>query len=384
MESAANFNRMGNAALRDGDARAAIRLFGQACALDPGQPALLFNLAAARRAAGDLNGAIEALDEALAVDPYFVQAMFQKAVVLDESGHERAAIGVFRNFLDTVPDELSADPRFEATLARARAAVAEDGVKLAAQLDAIMATASRRVRDSLAHLSGAAPLYRSESSFLPIAELPSIPFFDRAVTPWLDRLEKGWRALRDEALVLIDSIDRFDPYVANPPGTPLNQWAGLDHNRDWGAHFLWRHGTRFDKNLARLPAMTALLEDLPLLHLPGRAPNAFLSRLAPRTTIPAHNGVTNARATVHLPLIVPAGCGFRVGTERREWVPGEAWVFDDTIEHEAWNTSDEPRIILIFDIWNPLIDNAERKALASALDAYDRHHQIVRTALDEF
>jgi aspartyl/asparaginyl beta-hydroxylase (cupin superfamily) len=35
-------------------------------------------------------------------------------------------------------------------------------------------------------------------------------------------------------------------------------------------------------------------------------------------------------------------------------------VFDDTIEHEAWNDSDVPRGILIFDVWNPFLDAAER------------------------
>ena len=119
----------------------------------------------------------------------------------------------------------------------------------------------------------------------------------------------------------------------------------------------------------------ALLDSLPLLDIPGRGPNAFLSRLAPRTRIPAHNGVTNARVTVHLPLIVPPGCGFRVGPETREWVAGKAWVFDDTIEHEAWNDSDEPRLILIFDIWNPCLDAAERDHLRRVLGQWDRHYR---------
>ena len=65
--------------------------------------------------------------------------------------------------------------------------------------------------------------------------------------------------------------------------------------------------------------------------------------------------MTNTRLTVHLPLVVPSDCGFRVGATTREWIPDRAWVFDDTIEHEAWNLSDTPRAILIFDIWNPLL-----------------------------
>ena len=44
-------------------------------------------------------------------------------------------------------------------------------------------------------------------------------------------------------------------------------------------------------------------------------------------------------------------------------------VFDDTIEHEARNDSDEVRVVLIFDVWNPLLQPAERefvKAMAAA------------------
>ncbi len=63
---------------------------------------------------------------------------------------------------------------------------------------------------------------------------------------------------------------------------------------------------------------------------------------------------------MHLPLIVPEDCRFRVGNETREWKEGKAWVFDDTIDHEAWNDSDELRVIMMIDIWNPFLSPAER------------------------
>jgi aspartyl/asparaginyl beta-hydroxylase (cupin superfamily) len=94
--------------------------------------------------------------------------------------------------------------------------------------------------------------------------------------------------------------------------------------------------------------------------------------LQPRTRIPPHTGVSNTRAIVHLPLLVPPGCGFRVGGEVREWREGAAFIFDDTIEHEAWNDSDTPRTILIFDVWNPYLDSTERdlvRAFYAAADA---------------
>ena len=94
---------------------------------------------------------------------------------------------------------------------------------------------------------------------------------------------------------------------------------------------------RNETNCARCPATAALLERLPLLDLPGKGPTAMFSLLEPRTRIPPHTGSNNVRATVHLPLIVPEGCGLRVGAETRAFAPGKAWAFDDTIEHEAWN-----------------------------------------------
>ncbi len=88
--------------------------------------------------------------------------------------------------------------------------------------------------------------------------------------------------------------------------------------------------------------------------------------LEARTRIPPHTGITNVRLTVHLPLIVPPGCAFRVGGEIREWRTGNAWVFDDSIEHEAWNDSDAERAILIFDVWNPQLTPLERDLVRDA------------------
>lgn len=93
----------------------------------------------------------------------------------------------------------------------------------------------------------------------------------------------------------------------------------------------------------------------------------MFSLLKPHTRIPPHTGVTNSRLVTHLPLIVPEKCGFRVGNTTREWVPGIAWVFDDTIEHEAWNLSDKLRVVLIFDVWHPALSESERMMITSLM-----------------
>ena len=73
-------------------------------------------------------------------------------------------------------------------------------------------------------------------------------------------------------------------------------------------------------------------------------------------------------------MIVPPGCGFRVGNETREWKAGEAWVFDDTIEHEAWNESDQLRVILMIDVWNPHLSESERAMVSALLNGIRKYN----------
>ncbi len=99
----------------------------------------------------------------------------------------------------------------------------------------------------------------------------------------------------------------------------------------------------------------------------------MFSALQPQTRIPPHTGETNARLVAHLPLVVPERCAFRVGYDWRQWEEGKVFVFDDSIEHEARNDSDQLRVVLIFDVWNPLLSLAERgvvEALALAMQEF--------------
>jgi aspartyl/asparaginyl beta-hydroxylase (cupin superfamily) len=164
---------------------------------------------------------------------------------------------------------------------------------------------------------------------------------------------------------------RFGPYVDYPPGLPLDQWAELNQSPRWSAFFLFRDGAPVSGNADRCPATIAALARAPQPNVVRRSPAAMFSVLQPRTRIPPHTGVSNTRLVVHLPLILPPDCRFRVGNETRAWREREAWVFDDTIEHEAWNDSDQPRTILIFDIWSPFLSDAERALIAHVTIAAD-------------
>jgi aspartyl/asparaginyl beta-hydroxylase (cupin superfamily) len=139
-------------------------------------------------------------------------------------------------------------------------------------------------------------------------------------------------------------------------------------------------GRIIEENAARCPATMAALGMVDQPCVEGMSPSAMFSILKPRTRIPPHTGAANTRLVLHLPLIVPQGCGFRVGGETRAWREGEAWVFDDTIEHEAWNDSDQPRAILICDVWAPTLSPTEREGVARVMGAAHRFNAFEASA----
>ena len=103
---------------------------------------------------------------------------------------------------------------------------------------------------------------------------------------------------------------------------------------------------------------------MPLVKCHGTSPEAFFSLLKPGAHIRPHFGVANTKVAVHLPLVIPEGdCAIRVGEETRQWTEGRCLIFDDSFEHEAWNRSDQLRIVFIFDVWNPDLTPEECTAI---------------------
>jgi aspartyl/asparaginyl beta-hydroxylase (cupin superfamily) len=239
----------------------------------------------------------------------------------------------------------------------------------AAELDP---TERRRSRAFVEAALGQRRIYVNECQGLCYPFLPADEFFDDHHFPWFGELAAKTDAIREELLGLLkDPGEALRPYVRMESGIGENKWSGLDHSLDWGAIFLWEYGEPNREVIDRCPATAATLEALPGAKIAGRAPSAFFSMLKPRTHIPPHTGITNTRAIIHLPLIVPEGCGFRVGGETRQWIEGQPFAFDDTIEHEAWNGSDELRAVLIFDVWNPHLTEKERAIIADYYGAAD-------------
>ena len=360
-------------ALRRRDMPAALRLLGEAEAADPADVDLKMQRAMALRASGDLAGALAALEAALDLDPYNFVALLGKGALLERAVGEAQSADTYKNALKIAPAEVP--PPLRPAVARARDVVARTADALEAHLwDAVgglsgelAGQAKARFGESLRAFAGKGRIYNSEPLMLHYSRLPSIPFYDRELFPWLPELEAATDTIRGELEALLARPDEFAPYIAYPPGVPVNQWGELNHSPRWSSAFLWRDGERQDQACARCPKTAALMDELPLARQAGFAPTVVFSALQAKTHIPPHTGSTNTRLLCHLPLILPGPARFRVGGETREWKLGQAWVFDDTIEHEAWNDADALRVILIIDVWNPYLEPAEREMVTAML-----------------
>ena len=375
-------NAAGGYMCRSGDVRRARELFEKAIAADGTSKVLWLNLANACRALGDRSAEAQALEKALAIDPRCVAALLRKAAMLEDTGAGKKAFFFYQAALDSVASGARLPQQAAAALAHARDVVLANRGELERFLELELAPVrARYAADDQLRYDACRDVYLRKRSVyhnqpkqLLFPYLPEIEFFQRQQFPWLDLLETATEQIASEALAaLANGAAGFKPYINFAPGTPIDEWGPLNHSPDWSVFSLWHDGEKIPDHMQKCPRTTEVLAQMPLCDVPHHAPGAYFSVLRPRTRLPPHTGTTNTRSIVHLPLVIPAGCGFRVGADARTWRKGEAWVFDDSIEHEAWNDSDDTRIILIFDIWNPLLSAAERdlvRALTVGIGRY--------------
>ncbi len=371
-------NAAGMAAIRAGDLPEAIAAFDRAVEADPTALPLLSNLAHAHRLAGNSGEERAALERALALDRLDFGAQLRMAQLLQRIGEEAQALVAWAGVVQLASQITTLASHIQEEVEAGRAYSTALQNRISEKLDAALGpqesswgeTDNRRIRAFIDGTLGRRRVFHNQCAGVLYPFLPEDEFFDRHHFPWFAELEAHHTEIRAELdALLADPGAALRPYVRMEQGTPQNDWTALDHSLDWGACFLWEYGLRNEVVTQRCPKTAALIERLPLAPIPGRAPNVFFSILQPGKRIPPHTGVTNTRAIVHLALDVPPGCGFRVGNETREWVEGTAFAFDDTIEHEAWNTSDRPRAVLILDSWNPHLSERERMAIVDYFDA---------------
>jgi aspartyl/asparaginyl beta-hydroxylase (cupin superfamily) len=199
--------------------------------------------------------------------------------------------------------------------------------------------------------------------------LPYVDFADVAQFHWRKELESRHRELRDEASDLLADTSDFSPYVKRSSEYPQGDVYGLVENPSWSSLYLWNSGEPIEENVARCPrTFAAMNEIVPQCEIRGKFPSVLFSLLKPGAHIPPHNGMLNIQYICHLPLIVPPNCRFRVGESTVEWHEGKMLAFDDTVEHEARNDSDQDRLILLFYIWNPFLSDEEQLLVRTMLE----------------
>lgn len=371
----ATLSASANLAMGRGEVLTARGHLEQAVKLAPNRHDLWINLAACCRRLGDYAAAFDAVNRALSLAPRSFLALLMNASLLERAGEERPAAIAYGVALTQAPPSL--DGLNAATLlavTHAREVYGRYSDQLQSHLVQAVNTAQhgcepserRRLDQFVEGLVGRRKRYRQEPAAFFYPGLPAIEFYDPEQFSWLQDLEASTDLITAELEeILAQDQAGFVPYVDYADTLPLDQWRPLNRSPAWSAFHILADGARVAGNAERCSQTLQVLARMPQPDLPGHSPSAMFSVLKPGAHIPPHTGVSNTRLVVHLPLIVPRHCRFRVGNETRTWTKGEAWVFDDTIEHEAFNDSEETRIILIFDVWQPAITPAERLAIKS-------------------
>lgn len=369
---------LGVHAFQRGDAGEALALLSEARTRAPGDPMIPLTVSRVLREMSAPEREWSAIVEALGIDACFLPGLLCKAEFLERQGQQRNAAAAFRDALKVAPPEPQWPSALRRRLEHARDVMRQDTDELAAYLEhrvaatraTVGAALEGRWDEAVSILVGRTRPYHSECHQLHIPRLPAITFYDDALFPWMDALEASTEAIKSELQDMLASRgDAFVPYIQYGPTDPVNQWDKLNHSRNWSGFHLYAHGNPVHEHLAQCPRTAEALKQVGMAEIPGLCPNAMFSALAPGAHIPPHTGETNARLVAHLPLVVPDGCSYRVGYDRRQWREGKCWVFDDTLEHEARNDSGQIRVILMFDVWNPLLSQAERDMAAALAGA---------------
>jgi aspartyl/asparaginyl beta-hydroxylase (cupin superfamily) len=319
------------------------------------------------------DGAAEeaALDAALALDPGLIRGQVMKGDCRVRAGDAQGALEFYQAAIHwaegmELPGDLAAE------VARARAAVAQSAARGEAAREAALAargfppgTRSPRFAEALAIMAGRRRIFVQQPTDFYFPGLAQTAFFDTAPFDWVPAIEAATDAIRAELQGLLASAAKeFRPYIHGDPNRASRVGHALADDPDWSALFLCENGVRNDAAIAACPRTWAAVQAAPFPAI-ANSPTVMFSLLRAGARIMPHTGMFNTRLVCHLPLIIPPDCRFRVGNEVRPWEPGKLIIFDDSIEHEAWNDSASDRVVLIFDIWRPDLTAQERDELAA-------------------
>jgi aspartyl/asparaginyl beta-hydroxylase (cupin superfamily) len=334
---------------------------------------VLLRLATVRRSAGDFSGAAKCAAAAVELEPRNFLMCLLLGSLREATGAFHAAERAYRAACAHAPLDLSFQPMIARQLERAKRFVDaasqwrnhlldwRGGQGLSVEEDRRM----RGFRSNLVENLDAGPLVP------PAYVIPGIKpkrYFDAAGFRGVVELERATAAIRDEFLTLAEAKgEKLARRLTGLHGAE----GDLGRTGRWSMIPLIRNGRIVEEFASRCPRTMELARGLDMPRLSLISPSLYFSVLEPNSRIAPHTGITNARVIAHLPLLVPDDCGFRVGSEVRQWEVGKALVFDDMTIHEAWNDSDRIRVVLIADLWRPELSPGERQAVTWLMSCPD-------------
>ena len=156
-------------------------------------------------------------------------------------------------------------------------------------------------------------------------------FYDTSLFPFVKKLEKNYNRILEDYYLCQNEMIQWPEERLNPE----NRWlvCGL---------YDFPHGNK-------VPTKATWTQNFIKEHIKGHKTAGF-SILSKNTKIPPHTGYQGNVLRCHLGLIVPEGdLGIRVLDKTVKWETGKCFVMDDRLLHEAWNNSNEDRVVLIVD-----------------------------------
>lgn len=179
--------------------------------------------------------------------------------------------------------------------------------------------------------------------------LPRKPWYDKRELAWWEKLESSYGIIRGELLAVYERREGFRRY--NPYGT---------EDKNWRVFALFKDNRKDAANCAQCPRTVEVIEEI----VGGVTRDVVVSVLEPGAYIAPHRDSGNQFLTCHFGIDIPENAEIRVGQESRPWIQGEPIVFDTSFEHEAWNHSRRPRIVLLFEVLHPALTAVERAYFA--------------------
>lgn len=377
---AASVVQAGMSAWRDGKYEEARRLFEGLAKAGKADALVWLGLAHVYRDLNQSEKMFAALDRVLQLEPRNLNALLMKADHYAAGNDAARASMFFGAVVRAAPplNQLSAGLRREVERAHKMcdhyAQTYERFLRDKLAASGFQAGQStRRFEQSIDIACGKAQAYFQQPTRYYFPGLPQIQFYERDQFPWLKSLEASTGDIRGELSNVLRDDTGLQPYIETGTDIPHLNDTSLADNPAWSAFYLIRDSEVVEENAVRCPKTMAAIKNAPLARIRNRMPSVLFSVLRPGARIPPHHGLVNVRLICHLPLIVPEKCGFRVGNETREWEVGKALIFDDSIEHEAWNDSGETRVVLLFDIERPEMTQEENQLVSAMFEAIDAY-----------